>query len=742
MSLAQVSPLDAKLANVLGGKTADVLRKVFGYESVADLLWHFPRRYHQRGELTTLAELPVGEEVTLVAEVSAIRERRMQKKSGHVLEVIITDGTGKLSLTFFNQAWRMKDLPVGTRGIFAGKVGFYSGQRQLTHPDYELFSTDADGSGSSLEVDAASWAERPIPIYPASARVPSWRIAKMIDLALATLPETMPEEDALDGTGPMDFVEAMRAIHQPATADAAHQAREVFRHVEAMVLMTSLSQRRAAQADLHATPRIPGELLRQFDAALPWALTGDQQSVGDVIQQELARETPMHRLLQGEVGSGKTLVALRAMLIVAESGGQSALLAPTEVLAAQHFRSIVDALGSDFVHRIKPVLLTGSSSAADRRSALLRLAGGDSLIVVGTHALLSENVTFADLGLVVVDEQHRFGVEQRQRLRDKGVVTPHTLVLTATPIPRTVAMTAFGDVEVSTLRELPAGRQGIETHIVPLAEKPTWIERVWQRIGEEVATGRQVFVVAPAIEPGDTEFESDLLPEDSTMASAAMDELAAGPSTELAPKPVPLANVTEIAEALARSPHTKDLRIAKLHGRLPSAEKDAVMTAYANGEIDVLVATTVIEVGVNVPNASTMVVLDADRFGIAQLHQLRGRVGRGEHAGLCLLVTRAPEGSVAMERVAAVQSTLDGFELAERDLELRREGDVLGEQQSGARSQLKLLRVTRDRALIEQVKTEAERIVSEDPHLESHPGLARALKRRQERIDLEFLNKS
>ena len=436
--------------------------------------------------------------------------------------------------------------------------------------------------------------------------------------------------------------------------------------------------------------------------------------MGDQIAHDLQGDWPMNRLVQGEVGSGKTLVALRAMLQVAESGGQSALIAPTEVLAGQHVRSIARMLGPRLAPELMPTLLTGQMPVADRRKAALRTASGQARIVIGTHALLSDSTTFADLGLVVVDEQHRFGVEQRESLRAKGAA-PHALVLTATPIPRTVAMTVFGDLDVSTIRTMPEGRAGIQTFVAPLAEKPAWFARVWDRIAEEVGKGHQVFVVCAAIDA-----EASLKDDTADEPVAVVEGEA--PRTRW--------GVAQVTDLLSRHPAFDALRVSSLHGKMPSDEKDAIMQSFARGDIDVLVATTVVEVGVDVPNASTMVILEADRFGVSQLHQLRGRVGRGGVPGLCLLVTEAPVGTPARERVDAVAGTLDGFLLAEIDLELRGEGDVLGDAQSGARSSLRLLRVVADADLIAQARIAAEEVLEDDPALTRHPGLAAALERR------------
>jgi ATP-dependent DNA helicase RecG len=704
--------LASRLDGAVGGKTAAAFERAFGMITVGELLTHYPRRYATRGELTPIASLPLGEPVTIVAEVVSAGERRMQNRKGSILEVVISDGDGRLTLTFFNQAWRLKDLHPGRRGIFSGKVGEYRGATQLSHPDYELFE-DVEAARMSAE----AYAHLPIPIYPATSTVPSTLVQKTIALVLDGLQDVddpLPD-DLRARYGLLDARTALEHIHRPDFEDQVGPAVATLRMHEAFVLQAALLQQRQFVRALSATKRsaAPGGLLDRFDAALPFGRTPDQISVGDQIAGDLAGDWPMNRLVQGEVGSGKTLVALRAMLQVAESGGQSALIAPTEVLAAQHVRSIARMLGPQLAPELMPTLLTGQLSAAERRKAALRVASGQSLIVVGTHALLSATTTFADLGLVVVDEQHRFGVDQREALRAKGTA-PHTLVLTATPIPRTVAMTVFGDLDVSTIRTMPAGRAGIQTFVAPVAEKPGWFARVWDRVAEEVAQGRQAFVVCAAI-------DSDTGAEDDT----AEDVVADGgepPRTRW--------GVVQVADVLSRHPAFTDIRVATLHGKMPADDKDAIMQAYARGDIDVLVATTVIEVGVDVPNASTMVILEADRFGVSQLHQLRGRVGRGGVPGLCLLVTESSPGTPARARVEAVSRTLDGFELAEVDLELRGEGDVLGAAQSGARSSLRLLRVVADADLITQARAAAEAVLADDPSLTRHTGLAGAIERR------------
>jgi ATP-dependent DNA helicase RecG len=728
------SPLDVRLATPLGGRTAQAIEKAFGYATVGDLLAHYPRRYARRGELTALDELSLDENVTIVAEVRSVTERPMRAKRGSILEVVISDGRGHLTLTFFNQAWRARELRPGMRGIFAGKVGDYRGARQLAHPDYELFEPDDENAPALDPAVATGWAETPIPIYPATSTVASWQLAKAIGVVLDTLP---PIDDPVPAEVRrtrelVDLRRALELIHRPERDADWHRAQDALRFQEAFVLQAALLQQRAERRAEAATSRTPGKLSAEFDEHLAFTLTGDQQTVGAEIERDLADGAPMNRLVQGEVGSGKTLVALRAMLAVADSGGQSAFLAPTEVLAAQHLRSLTSALGPDLAARLRPTLLTGQLPVALRRKALLAAASGSSSIVVGTHALIGETVSFAELGLVVVDEQHRFGVDQREALRLKGAA-PHVLVLTATPIPRTVAMTVFGDLDVSTITELPAGRSPIESFVVPLAEHPGWEHRIWERLSEELAQGRQGFVVCPAIDPKHVEeADADELSATGAAAGVGPDGTPAGPTAAV---------LTVLDEARA-NPLLAGRRIEPLHGRMSGEEKDATMRAFAAGEIDVLIATTVIEVGVDVPNASTMVVLDADRFGVAQLHQLRGRVGRGGVPGLCLFVTRATLDTPARERVDAVAATLDGFELAQVDLELRREGNVLGRAQSGGRSSLKLLRVARDGELIAEARSLAADVLEADPTLAQHPALKQALDARLDAAEAAFLAKS
>lgn len=746
--------LDSPLEAVLGSRSAASFTKAFGMLVVGDLLAHYPRRYASRGELTAITDVPIDENVTIVAEVLDVRERPMRARKGSLLEVRITDGRsgGIMTLTFFNQAWRAKDLHAGVRGIFAGKVGAYRGALQLAHPDYELF----EDNGEAGDQDARKWALTPIAIYPATSTLASWQIGKAVALALAALtesPDGLPDpvpESVRTKRKLLGWLDALIKIHQPETDADWQKAQDTLRFHEAFVLQVALLDQRAKAHLRDSTPRPPkaGGYLDRLDATLPFTLTPDQMTVGGEIATDIALASPMNRLVQGEVGSGKTLVALRAMLQVADSGGQAVLLAPTEVLASQHLRSITKTLGPDLAATLMPTLITGQLPAAAKRQALLRTVSGQSRIIIGTHALLSANVEFFDLGLVVVDEQHRFGVEQRQALRLKGnYITPHVLVLTATPIPRTVAMTVFGDLDISTIVGLPEGRAGITSHAVALAAHPAWLSRVWERVGEELEQGHQVFVVCPAIDAtGVPEDDAGTLLDDAKMANArsggaGSDSGAVGSAND-GPLAPPKASVESITALLREHAVLGEKRIAALHGRMSSDEKESVMQAFAAGTIDIVVATTVIEVGVDVPNASTMVVMDADRFGVSQLHQLRGRVGRGAVPGLALFVTFAEEDTLARQRVEAVAATTDGFELARIDLELRHEGDVLGVSQSGGRSSLRLLRAARDGDLIADARELAADVLADDPKLGTHPALADALRRRLSEAERDFLDKN
>ena len=722
-----MADLDSKLSSVVGDRTAKVLTDAFAIKTVGDLMRHYPRRYLVRGELSDISKLVEGDEVTILAEVLSSTNRPLRGRKGSIFEVVVTDGTDKLSLTFFNQAWREKELKVGRQGLFAGKVGIFNNKKQLSHPDYEMIP-----DGDDVDAAANSFAAKFLPVYPATAKMPSWKISKCVEMAVDSLDEVvdyLPESIRTAHAYPT-LQQALVQLHRPADLESAESARERLTFDEAFLLQSLLVLRRNELKKLNTISRkvIKGGILQAFDESLPFELTGGQRQVCAEIEADLALAHPMHRLLQGEVGSGKTIVALRAMLAVVDSGGQAALLAPTEVLAAQHLRTIEKLLGplaqggmlgSD-EKATQVTIITGSQNAAARKAALALAASGDAGIVIGTHALLGEKVEFKDLGLIVVDEQHRFGVEQRDALKEKAQKPPHLLVMTATPIPRTVAMTVFGDLDVSTLRELPLGRQPITTHVIPVMEKPAFLERAWQRIREEVSQGHQAYIVAPRIEAGSDE-------------NADIDFLFGTESTDIA-------SVEELAPRL----HGKDLaglKLAMLHGRLSTDEKDATMKAFAAGEIDVLVSTTVIEVGVDVANATIMVIMDADRFGVSQLHQLRGRVGRGTSPGLCLLVTNSLAETPARARLDAVAATVDGFELSRIDLEQRREGDVLGASQSGTKSHLRLLRVLRDEELIESARRDAADLIATSLDLSGYPALRQELNAMQNDMAVDYLDK-
>lgn len=726
-----------KLANVVGDKTAKAFERSFGIVTVGDLLRHYPRRYAARGDLTDLSALTVDEHVTVVARVDHVKEYPFRPKGGGRpggtnvrTEVVVTDGTGELVLTFFRQPWIAKRLSPGTVGMFAGKVNAFRGRKQLLHPEVRQADSEDEARDRAEE-----FASQILPIYPATQAVSSWTVERTVGLVLDSLDvldDPLPEPVRREH-GFVDLATALHGIHRPREDRDYEEARRRLRYEEAFVLQATLAVRRRALAQAAATrrPYVPGGLRDRFEGQLPFALTDGQRDVVAQIAADLDRDQPMQRLLQGEVGSGKTVVALLAMLQVVDDGGQAVMLAPTEVLAQQHYRSMVAMLGpmaeagmlgsAEAATRVR--LLTGSLGKKARQEALLDAQTGEAGIVVGTHALLEDRVGFAELGLVVVDEQHRFGVEQRAALTAKADDAPHLLVMTATPIPRTVAMTVFGDLDTSTLRELPRGRQPIQSTVVPAAEKPAWLDRTWERIREEVGQGRQAYVVCPRIGDDASEEADDAPPLDEEAETR------------------PLTSVVALHDLLREGP-LAGLRLGLLHGRLPADEKDAVMRAFAAGEVDVLVATTVIEVGVDVPNATAMVIMDADRFGVSQLHQLRGRVGRGAHAGLCLLVTGASAGSLARERLDAVAATADGFALSRLDVEMRREGDVLGVRQSGVRSSLRLLSVVRDEDVIATARDDAAAVVAADPSLADHPALAAAVRELEDSTQADYLEKT
>ncbi|HEX3733378.1 MAG TPA: ATP-dependent DNA helicase RecG [Mycobacteriales bacterium] len=711
--------LGTRLRAVVGDKTAKLLDSELGLHTVGDLLAHYPRRHARRGEHSDIAALQPDEHVTITAQVQKVSKRPMRNRRGSIIEAVVGDSRSSVVLTFFNQAWRERELVVGRWGMFAGKVGVFRGTRQLQHPDFRLFDDDAAASEAVDE-----FAGEFVAVYPATKDLPSWVISRAVRVTLDML---APPADPVPGEvvqrlGLMAYAQALHSIHRPTSEADKAAARRRLAFDEALAVQLVLGRRRAETDNFTAVPRpaVPDRLLARFDEGCPFTLTAGQREVGEEITAELSGSRPMHRLLHGEVGSGKTLVALRAMLQVVDAGGKAALLAPTEVLAAQHARTVRQLLGplgrageldSD-PNATSMALLTGSLSAAAKRAAndaiATPIADGGAGIVIGTHALLQESVEIAGLGLVVIDEQHRFGVGQRDTLRRKADSGhPHVLVMTATPIPRTIAMTVFGDLDTSALTQLPAKRAPITTSVVPVAEKPAWLERAWQRVIEEVSAGHQAYVVCPRI--GD---EPDAKGAETESDQAEPDQKPGSPSSAL-----------QLAAALRDGP-LANLRIGVLHGRLGPDEKDAVMSEFGTGRLDVLVATTIVEVGVDVPNATVMVIVAAGRFGVSQLHQLRGRVGRGSAGGLCLLLTTDEPGSPARQRLDAVAATSNGFELAELDMEQRSEGDVLGDAQSGRRRSLRLLSLLRDGELIVTARGEAMSIVARDPTLADHPGLA------------------
>ncbi|TIC88117.1 ATP-dependent DNA helicase RecG [Nocardioides sp. GY 10113] len=733
--------LESPLTAVLGA-TTPAKRKKFesglGLRTVGDLLRHFPRRYLETGSLSRVHDLRIGQLLCVVGEIDSCtthtyRDRRSGRNAYRVEAVLRTDGA-RLTMTFFAKnpgtaQWHAARVAEGNRGVFLGKADRFRDQWQLVNPQMTIFGMadqgEDDAAGSAAADDRVSEVldfGNLFPIYPLTKGVESWDVARAVKFALGVV-EELPEIIPAAVREEYDVLEVARAydwVHRPEHRDQVEQALHRFRFEEALITQLVLGRRRRARRGEGAVARTGGGgLLAAFDERLPFTLTDGQRRVGEQIEADLAQEHPMNRLLQGEVGSGKTLVALRAMLRVVDSGGQAALLAPTEVLAQQHYRSMSAMLGDLAAGGLLGALaggestcvelLTGSMTKSQRTGPLSRVASGEAGIVVGTHALLQDQVMFADLGMVVVDEQHRFGVEQRAALTEKASAPPHLLVMTATPIPRTVAMTVFGDLETSTLSELPAGRAPIQSNVVPLADHPAWFGRVWARVREEVEKGHQVYVVCPRISGDDAEA--------SQVESVEVDE-----NGDEVVRPA-AASVEEVLDRLTAGP-LSGLRLAGLHGKLPAEEKDATMRRFAAGEVDVLVSTTVIEVGVDVHNATAIVILDADRFGVSQLHQLRGRVGRGGLPGLCLLVTGAEQGSDARERLDAVAATTDGFVLSRIDLEQRREGDVLGASQAGRRSSLENLRVLRDEDTIVAARRAAEDLLEADPGLTAAPGLA------------------
>lgn len=717
---------DSPLTTV-AGKQAEKVIKETGYATVGELLGHYPRTYVDKGRLSELDDLVEGDHVSLVGEVvrcekKTYTDRRTGRTAYRVLVQVKGEG-GALAMTFFAKSagvalFHERVFTPGAVGMFSGRLKWFNGRWDLNNPNYRMYGAEGDAAEALAKMPDL------IPVYPVMGKIDSWGLEELIGLALdlvEEIPDALPEairtEQDLLTAG-----QAYRWIHRPDDHRQLGAARKRLKYDEAFVTQMVLARRRAEHVAQPATPRplVTGGILDAFDARLPFTLTAGQRRVGEEVAVELTTPHPMHRLLQGEVGSGKTLVALRAMLQVVDAGGQAALLAPTEVLAQQHFRSMQAMLGDlgqggqlgGAENATRLALLTGSMNTAARRQSMLDAASGEAGIVIGTHALLEDKVQFFDLGLVVVDEQHRFGVEQRAALAQKSGTPPHVLVMTATPIPRTVAMTVFGDLDTSTLAELPAGRGEVQTNVVPVRAQPAWLDRAWARIREEVGHGRQAYVVCARI--GD-----EPPPEEGPDLNAVEDlapQLAAG--------------------ALS------GLRVEMLHGRMAAEDKDRVMQAFAAGEVDVLVSTTVIEVGVDVPNSTVMVIMDAERFGVSQLHQLRGRIGRGGHSGLCLLITTSAPDSPSMERLTAVAGTRDGFELSRIDLEQRREGDVLGSRQSGSRSTLRLLSVLHDEDVIVVAREAATAYLHSDPALERAPVLRAAVQQLEDSERAAFLDKA
>jgi ATP-dependent DNA helicase RecG len=698
-----VAKLTDRLDFVIGKKSADPLEEHFGIVTVNDLLRHYPRKYSD--EMTTAGEgeeLEEGEHVTFVDRITKI-EVRLTNRTPKREYMVVTIGNRKpkVTATFFNVKIIKRTLEEGQRVRLSGEVGYFKGTLQLTHPAFLVIHDDgrvagtrslkaiAEAEGTSDENKLLSvFARDFLPIYAANSKVQSWdiyacvrQVLDVLDPIDEPLPESFLREHNLIGED-----EALRAIHIAEKAAERDAAIARLTYDEAIGLQWALAQRRfgeLSEAGPVAATADDGLVAAMRDQ-MPFELTQGQKDVLEVLTAEMASRRPMNRMLQGEVGSGKTIVSVLAMLQMVDAGYQCALLAPTEVLAAQHARSIRNVLGplamagqlGGAENATRIALLTGSMSPQQKKQVRDEVVSGEAGIVIGTHALLQDAVEFHRLGMVVIDEQHRFGVEQRDRLRAKAPerITPHLLVMTATPIPRTVALTHYGDLETSILRELPRGRQPITTNTIFLREHRSWLDRAWQRIIEEVGAGRQAYVVASRIDEGEK-------------TGAKGRGKKRDQDSEQGP---PATTVVELMEHLRHGP-LAGLRLGLMHGRLSADDKDTVMAAFRAGDIDVLVCTTVIEVGVDVPNATVMLVMDADRFGISQLHQLRGRIGRGEHPSLCLLVTQLPESSKAGDRLKAVASTLDGFTLADLDLAERREGDVLGYSQSGRAITLRFL---------------------------------------------------
>ena len=754
------------LEKIIGKRSANKLKKI-GLCTVNDLIWHVPFRLAERGKLMPIEAVRDGDCATVVARVLRASMRPMRAKRGYILNITVTDGERDLELAFFSKnprplKFHHMQLQPGTIASFSGTISTYRGTLQLTHPDYHLMNTAED-------IDTAAIA-RPIPIYHAGASAPSWKIEQAVDLVLeritpSTMPDPLPEDMRAKHHLPNKY-EALLALHHPQSEQEWLIAQKRMAYEEAYVLQVVLAKRRNREQACHANsfPYRPGGLVDAFDEQLPFELTDSQKRIGQVLAQDISSHMPMRRLLQGDVGTGKTVVAVRAMLQVVQSGGQAVLLAPTSVLAYQHYETIQSMLG-DLSHggqigapsnAVRVELLTGALSAHDRRSALGRIASGQAQLIVGTHALLDDCVQIPFLGLLVVDEQHRFGVNQR----DKLAHGTHMLVMTATPIPRTIAMTSFGDLDVSTLKELPRGRASVQTVLVP-AENPLWMARVWERAKEEISSGGRVYVVCPRIADRAV---SGASVDDSPSASlpsfpgasvddflgASLDDGSLGGfpliedevHTRGGAVPHSLTCVENMVRQLQKEPALQGISVGYVHGRMDGPSKEQAMREFSRGSTPILVATTVIEVGIDVPEASMMVIMDADFFGLSQLHQLRGRIGRSNRASLCLAVHHCSEGSVATQRLEAFSSSTDGAVLAQKDLELRCEGDVLGAQQSGIHSSLRFLSVARDAPIIDEAKKMAHDCVQADPQLDSYPALREAVEAAEKTARAEYIGRS
>ena len=736
MSEQETPAAEDPLKKVLG-RVAGKLEKKFGLQTTLDLLYFFPRRYHELGELTSFSQLTLGEEQSVIAQI-ADSSRRRTRGGKWMLSLQLSDGENLMDAVFWAKSqhlinWMSTQMQVGQTKLFSGRPSLYRGRLQLSHPSYQEVS-DENLDVTSNQA-AKVQAQRPEPIYPAKVGLPTWTTQKAIAVVLdqlkfRPLPDPLPAEIRKE-QGLLEINTALEQIHHPQTRADYQAARSRFRYEEAFVLQAALAERRQELAeDAPVLKELPGGFTERVAASLPFALTDFQQQALADIGERLQSPRPMNLLLQGDVGSGKTVVSLLVMLRAVDGGRQGIFMAPTEVLVHQHFSTLTGLLGEyaqpgGFTLRgtegVPIYRLTSSMPTAEKNRTLDALKTGQPALIVGTHALLSQRVMLTSPGVVVIDEQHKFGVRQRDRLRQAESGTPHLLVMTATPIPRSVAMTSFGDLDLLTLKGMPPGRTKVETFRVDTANR-TWTARTWQRAAEEIAAGHRVFVVCPAINPGSTSADG-----------------AEGEEGEDAREPI--ANVSDTVSQLRSLPALKGIEIGILHGQMSAEEKDQAMADFTAGRTPLLVATTVIEVGVDVPEATMMVILDADRFGLAQLHQLRGRIGRGKFGGVCLVWSRVQPDTLASRRLDAFTKTTDGFELAAFDLQLRESGDILGDSQSGRASSLKILDLLADEEVISQARKDAKHLVAGDPHLQQHQVLQQAIARRVSEEEQEFLER-